>query len=196
MQTIIRSISTNIAPMASTCLRLVGMVWLLGAAAALQAQTNNSAVPPRCDTAQHAALDFWVGTWKGTWPNPQTGKPDSAVNTIVRSHDGCVVHESFRADAKGGLIGSSFSVYDRRRGVWRQTWVDNTGAYLDFVGGSLPEGLFFSREIELPDGTKNMQRMRFFNVTTNAFDWVWERSKDGGKTWETSWAIKYVREAR
>lgn len=146
----------------------------------------------RCNTPQHALMDFWVGTWKGTWRNPQSGNEDSASNVVVRSHDGCVIHESFRQGARG-LVGSSFSVFDAKRGNWRQTWVDNTGAYMDFVGTLLPDGMSFSRETEAADGTKVWERMRFFNATSMSFDWEWERSTDGGKSWVSSWKIRYLR---
>ena len=32
------------------------------------------------------------------------------------------------------LRGLSVSLFNARSGKWQQTWVDNEGAYLDFVG--------------------------------------------------------------
>jgi hypothetical protein len=153
------------------------------------------ATPARpCASTEHARLDFWVGSWLGTWRNTQTGKDDTATNVVVRSHDGCVIHESFRQN--GGLIGSSYSVFDARAGAWRQTWVDNTGAYLDFTGAPLADGMSFARELVLSDGKRIQQRMRFINIGKDAFDWVWERSRDGGARWEATWSIRYQRTAQ
>jgi hypothetical protein len=39
------------------------------------------------------------------------------------------------------------------------------------------------REATRPDGSKGLQRMVFKNITPDHFDWSWEGSKDGGKTW-------------
>ena len=36
-------------------------------------------------------------------------------------------------------------------------------------------------------------RMVFFHVAADAFDWRWERSADGGKTWTVLWSIHYTR---
>jgi hypothetical protein len=35
--------------------------------------------------------------------------------------------------------------------------------------------------------------MVWYNITADEFDWNWERSDDGGKTWEVKWQIKYKR---
>jgi hypothetical protein len=37
------------------------------------------------------------------------------------------------------------------------------------------------------------QRMVFKNITPYEFDWSWESSKDGGKTWKVIWPIHYKR---
>jgi hypothetical protein len=53
--------------------------------------------------------------------------------------------------------------------------------------------MILGREFQKADGTKIMQRMVFKNITPNSFDWSWEASKDGGKTWQVQWPIKYTR---
>jgi hypothetical protein len=37
------------------------------------------------------------------------------------------------------------------------------------------------------------QRMIFYNIKNNSFDWNWERSKDAGETWELRWKVHYER---
>ena len=74
------------------------------------------------------ALDFWIGTWHVSWVGGGQG-----TNTIRRILDDRVIEESFDGrDAESRLIGRSLSVRDSVDGRWRQTWVDSTGAYLDF----------------------------------------------------------------
>ena len=36
-------------------------------------------------------------------------------------------------------------------------------------------------------------RMRWENIETNAFDWSYERSDDGGASWTALWEIEYRR---
>jgi hypothetical protein len=35
--------------------------------------------------------------------------------------------------------------------------------------------------------------MVWYNITDDEFDWIWERSDDGGETWDVKWQIKYKR---
>jgi hypothetical protein len=37
------------------------------------------------------------------------------------------------------------------------------------------------------------QRMVFYNIAADSFDWDWETSRDGGRTWELRWRIHYQR---
>jgi hypothetical protein len=37
------------------------------------------------------------------------------------------------------------------------------------------------------------QRMVWYNITRDRFDWNWERSNDGGVTWRVLWQIQYTR---
>ncbi|MEZ5287311.1 MAG: hypothetical protein R2712_21410 [Vicinamibacterales bacterium] len=90
--------------------------------------------PPRpdCSAAEHRQFDVWVGDWDVVPNNapPQPGRKP-ARNTVTSSHDGCVVHEHWDAP---GSTGESFNIYDRTRGQWHQTWVDNTGGLHDYWG--------------------------------------------------------------
>jgi hypothetical protein len=36
-------------------------------------------------------------------------------------------------------------------------------------------------------------RMVFTNIKPDSFDWRWEASTDGGKTWQVNWPIHYKR---
>ena len=102
---------------------------------------------------------------------------------------GCVVVERF---ASPDLEGMSVSTFDAEAGAWKQTWVDNQGGYLDFVGGYENGRMVLSR-VALEGGKRVHQRMVWTNVTPDAFDWSWERSEDGGATWKVVWPIHYTR---
>ena len=45
----------------------------------------------------------------------------------------------------------------------------------------------------LPDGRAVITRMSWVNVTDDTLDWHWERSFDGGTSWEMDWEIHYER---
>ncbi len=130
-------------------------------------------------------FDFWVGRWRGTWEG------GSAVNDVEKGYDGRVILERFEADAPETFDGLSVSVLDEAADCWKQTWVDSTGSYLDFVGGAVGEEMHFTREAVV--GSKEvLQRMRWAEIETDRFEWYWQRREDGGD-WQVVWHISYVR---
>lgn len=129
-------------------------------------------------------FDFWLGEWEVTW-----GEDGKGTNRIERILGGKVVQENFHG---GDLHGLSLSAYDTERGLWCQTWVDNNGSYLDFTGKFEDEKMILSRDAVVK-GETCKQRMVWYNIEMNRFDWNWERSDDGGVTWRVVWLIKYTR---
>jgi hypothetical protein len=87
----------------------------------------------------------------------------------------------------------SVSTFDTRSGKWKQTWVDNEGAYLDFTGGMQNGQMILSRSFTKPDGTEVHQRMVWKDISADQLNWSWESSTDGGRTWEVVWPIHYQR---
>jgi hypothetical protein len=151
---------------------------------------ETEAPPAPCTTSEARQFDFWIGTWDLTWEG------GTGTNVITSELGGCVVEENFDGrDAEGkGLVGRSVSVYSPAKGKWLQTWVDNSGGYLDFEGGwnDADATMELRRQAER-DGKTFLQRMVFFNISDRSLDWNWERSDDGGATWKTLWAIHYAR---
>ena len=129
-------------------------------------------------------FDFWLGEWDVTW-----GKDGKGKNHILRIMDDKIIQENFSAP---DLIGMSVSSYDAERKLWCQTWVDNNGSYLDFTGRFENEKMILSRDA-IVRGQACKQRMVWFNIDANQFDWNWERSDDGGQSWRALWEIKYRR---
>jgi hypothetical protein len=129
-------------------------------------------------------FDFWLGEWECTW-----GEGGKGGNRIERILDGKVIQENFDGEDFRGI---SVSVWNAHRKLWCQTWVDNSGAYLDFTGGFRDGQMILSRDAIL-DGKTFKQRMVWYNITDDEFDWNWERSDDDGKTWDLKWQIKYKR---
>src|SRR3954454_17888366 len=86
------------------------------------------------------ALDFWIGDWTVSWPG------GTGTNQIRRILNDKVVEELFECHGEdGSLYGRSHSVIDAADGRWKQTWVDSSGGYLDFVGISVDGRISFQR---------------------------------------------------
>ncbi|HWZ83781.1 MAG TPA: DUF1579 family protein [Terriglobales bacterium] len=159
----------------------------------LTAWATAQQTPNPCAAAEQQQLSFWVGEWDLTWPGAQPNEVQHGTNSIRRILDGCVVQENFSGGTDIPLRGTSISLFDRTAKKWKQTWVDNEGSYLDFVGEFKDGQMILWRDSIRADGTKGMQRMIFKNITPDEFDWSWEGSKDGGKTWQVVWPIHYKR---
>ncbi|HZB78632.1 MAG TPA: hypothetical protein VE522_02150 [Actinomycetota bacterium] len=93
-----------------------------------------------------------------------------------------MVVERFESLAPDRWSGMSLSVLDERHGR-RQTWVDSTGNYWAFRGSLHPEGFSFA-VTEDEESRQVEKRMVFSAIEGDSFDWRWERSVDGGETWE------------
>lgn len=148
---------------------------------------------PPCPAPEMQQFQFWVGEWDVRWE--QDGQKASGTNRIRTILGGCVLHEDFQGGGSEPLNGWSVSTYDRLARKWKQTWVDNSGAYLDFTGEFRDGKMILGREATGADGKNFLQRMVWYNITGKAFDWNWERSTDGGKTWTLVWKIAYTRRA-
>ena len=132
-------------------------------------------------------FDFWLGEWEVHWNEDGAG-----TNRIERVLDGKIIQENFSGSPTSELRGLSFSAYDPERKLWCQTWVDNSGSYLDFIGTFEAGKMILSREAVVR-GEACKQRMVWYNIEPDRLDWNWERSDDGGLTWRVLWQIKYTR---
>ena len=141
-----------------------------------------------CNSPESKQLDFWIGDWDLTYGDGGKGR-----NRISKILDGCAILEEFSGAPGVPLDGRSFSTFDRASQRWKQTWVDNSGAYMDFVGSTDNGNRVFSREVTARDGRKILQRMIFLDVTPDSLTWLWQRSDDGGASWKVSWEIRYKR---
>jgi hypothetical protein len=184
-------------PQSRTLAALLSYVFLLSLCAAQSSSGGKTASsqPPPCTGAQHKQFDFWVGEWDLTWPGTAAGQTAHGSNSVKSTLDGCVVQENFSGLDAMPLRGISVSMFDARSGKWKQTWVDNQGGYLDFTGEFRDGQMMLQRESIKADGTKVQQRMVYKNISPDEFDWSWERSLDGGKTWQVLWPIHYKRKA-
>ena len=164
--------------------------------ACAQQPGSTPAVPlDPCGAPEQKQLEFWVGDWDLTWPGEKQGELGHGTNSIHRMLDSCVVQENFSGGSAMHLRGMSVSIFDTRAHKWKQTWVDNEGGYLDFVGEFKDGQMILARDGVRPDGTKVIQRMVFKNITAKEFDWNWEASTDGGKSWQVVWPIHYKRKS-
>lgn len=150
----------------------------------------NERPAPSASHGNSRQFDFWLGEWDLTQPNGGQGE-----NIVTLELDSSVVQEAFNGQPAIQLIGRSISVFVPRENLWKQTWVDNQGGYLDFTGGLVEGRMILSRAAFNPEGEPIILRMVWHNITSDSLDWNWERSNDSGKSWENLWQIHYKRKS-
>ena len=135
---------------------------------------------------------FWVGKWEAKWVDGQ-GNPGTGTNHISLITGDKVLHENFQilTGPNAGFLGTSISVFNPNTKMWHQTWMDNQGGNIVLTGEVVGDKRIFKTAIQNINGQQIQSRMVFFNIQSNQFTWDWERSTDGGKTWNLNWRIEY-----
>ena len=147
----------------------------------------------QCTSEESREFDFWVGDWDLAWEDSPGYPASTGKNIISRELGACVIEENFAA-YDYNFFGKSVSTYDINQKVWKQTWVDSSGSYLDFTGGMQPDGtMILGREFTDANGQLIKQRMIFYDIQEDQMEWNWERSTDNGQTWTVVWNIHYSR---
>lgn len=134
-------------------------------------------------------FDFWIGEWEAFGPKGKGG--DSKISLIL---DSCVILEEWTSVAQG-YAGKSFNTYNRATQMWQQTWVDNKGGITEYNNSVWEKDkmVVTTANRTLKDGTTLMQRMTFTKLSDDKVRQHGEDSKDGGKTWTTTFDLEYRR---
>ena len=131
-----------------------------------------------CSSPEHHQFDFWVGDWDAfEVADLKTSVARLQVDKIL---DGCVLKESY--SGANGLDGESFSIYDRTRGVWHQSWVTSQGQLLIIEGGLRDGKIVLSGTDKAPDGKDRLVRGTWAPENGGVRETA-VRSTDGGRTW-------------
>jgi hypothetical protein len=134
---------------------------------------------PACASPEYHQFDFWIGEWDiFDIDDLKTVTAHVRVESIL---DGCVLKETY--EGANGVNGQSFSIFDRTRRVWHQTWVTSHGQLL-IVEGQLTNGnMVLSGADKSPDGKDRLTRGTWIAQNGSVRETA-VRSTDGGKTWQ------------
>ena len=152
------------------------LLWLIPALPAV-AQAQKAA----CSAPEYRQFDFWIGDWDAfDVSDPKTSTAHIRIESIL---DGCVIKETY--DGANGAKGQSFSVFDRTRGVWHQTWVTNRGRLLT-IEGKFEGGAIALSGVDRTDDGKDRKVRGVWKPEAGGVRETADTSLDGGATW-TEW---------
>lgn len=131
-----------------------------------------------CSGPRYHQFDFWIGDWDGF----DRDHPGVLVarNRVSRILGGCVVLEDYRS--LDGVEGESFSLYDRSRKVWHQTWVTSQGKLL-VIEGQFQAGEMVMTGTERGADGREQQVRGVWKPVEGGVGETAVTSPDGGKTW-------------
>lgn len=145
----------------------------------------NPAAPE--ETAQ---FQFLVGRWHAEYSGISSdgtvtkGTADWRIKYIL---NGFALQDEWSYSLPDGTIagyGTMFRTFDAKKKEW--TIVEQTTGNLEFnhmTAKKVGDTMVMYEEGETPEGKIHMRRV-FHNITRDSFDWRYDISRDGGKTWQ------------
>lgn len=167
--------------------KFLGSIAVLIAAMPVSAQSQTGS-QPACGAPEYRQFDFWIGDWDVV----QTGKDvQVATSRIERLYSGCVIRENWMPVQ--GTAGGSLNMFDGRDRIWRQTWVDSGGSWVEFTGGMQGDAMVLTGAWRAGSGggKDNLTRMTFTRNADGSVRQLGEASIDQGKSWGPSFDFTY-----
>ena len=133
------------------------------------------------------ALDFWIGHWRVETPKGE----HAGVSHVEPVLAGCVLLEHWKGIfLTTGKVHEGLGVhrYDRDARMWRQAWVDETGASLDMMGEADADGVTY-REPDPGDGS--MPRGRVARLGDRQAEQYAERRDYATGAWTRTFHLIY-----
>jgi len=153
----------------------------------ISAEEPQSEKPAPCSSAEHRQFDFWIGDWTVTTPEGDV----AGHNTIEKIMGSCALRENWTS-AKGNR-GTSLNIYSARDGLWRQTWIDEQGTFLEIQGGIKDGSMVMEGEMIGHDGKPAQHRIAWTPNEGGTVRQLWSVSTDGGGEWKVIFDGTYTK---
>lgn len=156
----------------------------------LTAEARNSDAPAELDHWA-AMMGEWHATWEALGDNGEVTATGVADWNWSWALDGFAIADvwinpSLSVETGSArLNGVNLRIYNPAEGEWQLSWMNSRQLRLDtYVAHSDAE-----RVVMIPDSNPDGERVTFFNMTGDSFDWVQEVSADGGQSWSANFRI-------
>jgi hypothetical protein len=155
---------------------VLGYALFAGAASAQTAPSPSK--PAACQSAEYRQWDFWIGNWES---RDKAGVVQG-YNLVKPIENGCALQEWWHGT--DGLTGTSFSIFDRTRKLWNQTWVSGGGTLLPIEGRLVGKSIVLWGNHVTDTGLPELHRTIWTQNDDGSVLQVWDKSQDGGQRWE------------
>lgn len=157
-----------------------------------------------CPEPEAEQFDFWLGEWDVRNHNRPPGGDEwaatgRATNRVYTVLGGCAVVEHWRGYAFPGaglIVGFSVRAWNPETRLWEAVllWPVSGPASFATPSGRAEEGeVALHNEFETPDGVTVRTRLRFHDIQDDALVWSNGVSRDGGRSWSSTWRMDFTR---
>ncbi len=127
-----------------------------------------------CCTENHAAFDFWIGSWNVT----DRAGAKVGTNRIEKLQDDCMLQENWIGTS--GSTGTSTNFFNSQSKQWEQLWVDNQGTYLKLKGNRKGNQMILSSDVFThTDGNEYINRITWTINEDRTVRQLWEILREG-----------------
>lgn len=158
---------------------------------ALAAPPATMPPPSGCTSDESRQFDFWIGKWN-VYPK-QKSDMHVADSLVEKKYAGCAIRENWMPLMPVSEGGGSLSTYVPDKKIWRQFWVDSSGAAVDFQGGWNGKAMIITGVWPAPKSPQQITRMSYTPLADGSVEQRGDTSDDDGKTWQTGFDFIYKR---
>lgn len=172
----------------ATAIAFVFSILVWGANSLHGQSSSGNTSPAPCASTESRQFDFWVGHWDVY--SKKAPQKLVAHSLIEKLYSGCAIRENWMPIAPGG-DGGSLNSYRPENGIWRQTWTDSSGAWVEFTGKWSGTAMVLDGIWPQPGHPKQRTRMTYTALPGGAVEQLGESSDDDGKSWQPSFDLIY-----
>lgn len=180
--------------------RSAGLIGVLISILSVGASAQGRLTP--CLAPEYRQFDFWLGDWdvvnRQRRPDGTTwGVTGRATDKVYPVAGGCGIVEQWRGDAaQGYVVGYSLRAWNPETHAWDLVllWPRPEQPRFATLHGGFRHGRGdFFRSVTGSDGSPMKIRLTFSDVTANSLRWNNGTSRDGGRSWSTTWVMEFSR---
>jgi len=137
-------------------------------------------------------FDFWIGDWDTVMGVPPNWEKKEGTDSVRYLLDNTLIEEVF-SKKLGEKVNfqRGYLTYLWREKRWKHTIYDAKWGEYTFYGNKEGDNMVLYSDSK--STRPGLRRETFYNIKENEFSYLWEGSKDGGKTWIEIWKVKYTR---
>lgn len=154
--------------------------------AAILVAAAREASPCSLDPVYRAA-DFMLGEWQVMYQGIAIGHAK-----ITQQAGGCAIVEEYTQPDVPGSDARVMTFFEPHLRRWRQVYVDGAGAVNELTGEATAGGLELGGEHHPRKGEPQRLRLTLEALAGGGFRQLSVQSRDGGKTWNPLYDIRYL----